>query len=500
MSARIRIVTFILMLAVAAGSTFLLLYPAPAAGQAADQPAGTTDDPVLSALAPLVDVLRYLDRFYYTDVSLSELVRGAIDGALRVLDDPHTSFFPPSEYEGLQIDVEGTYTGIGMSIETSGEYVVVQTPFPGSPAERAGLKPGDRILKVDGKDVVGERVEIVGQLIRGPEGTNVTLTIQRGDEPPFDVVVTRERIQLEAVNARPIGDIGYIQIVQFYEGTGEKVEAAYQRLTKLGVKGIVLDLRNNPGGLLNEAVAVARVFVPRGDIVHVVDYSGQKRTYRARPHPPGPPLAVLVNQGSASASEIVAAAIQDNGAGILVGSRTFGKGTVQSIIELPDGSALKFTTAEYLTPQGHSIARTGLEPDVAVDLVGPAPGPSEPDFAPLSGRYVLERGSRGLEVEGLQQRLNYIGYDAGPVDGVFGARTQAALRAFQRDHGLPATGRLDGQTHLRLGEAVLARWRGQEGGGAPRDVVTGDPASDPLLARALELLRSGAVRPAAGGP
>ena len=281
-----------------------------------------------------------------------------------MLDDRNTVFYEPSAYQDLQVDLGGSYTGVGLYIQERDGYVVIQSPIPDSPAQAAGLQPGDRILAVDGRNVVGERSDVVASLIRGPEGTPVTLTIQRGDGAPFDVQLRRAQIDLPSVEARIEGDIGYIRVYQFYSGVGEKVRAAYQKFNGLGMKGVVLDLRDNPGGLLTEAVDMARVFVPRGPVVHIVSGGGQRTTFSARAAVSGPPVAVLVNGGSASASEIVAAALQESGTGFLVGSRTFGKGTVQSIVEFPDGSGFKFTTAEYLTPSGRSIDGAGLEPDV----------------------------------------------------------------------------------------------------------------------------------------
>jgi len=471
-----RLTVLLLAAVLAASGALALLAPAPVQGQ--DEGA----DPILAALAPLIQVLRYLDTQYYRDLDLAALVRGAIQGVLDALDDPNTVFYEPSAYEDLEVELGGNYTGVGLYIEERDGYVVIQSPIPNTPAHAAGLRAGDRILAVDGRSVVGERAGTVAGMIRGPEGTRVTLTIQRGDGEPFDVELQRVRIELPSVEARiEGGDIGYIRVYQFYSGVGDKVRDIYDRFRSLGMKGVVLDLRDNPGGLLTEAIDTARVFVPRGPVVHIVSSGGQRSTFNARFAIAGPPVAVLVNGGSASASEIVAAAIRESGAGFLVGSRTFGKGTVQTIVEFADGSGFKFTTAEYLTPGGRSIDGVGLEPDVTV---GPQPV-QVPEFSPLSGRFVLGRGSRGIEVEGLQQRLAWLGYDPGPADGVFGSRTQAALAAFQRDQGLPVTGRLDQATAEALSRAVSRRAAGEP---------TGAEQGDAALERAVELLRSGQWR------
>lgn len=424
-----------------------------AVGAAAPARAAEGDAELPRALQPLYAVLQLVQAHAHRPVPPERLVEGAIRGLVGALGDPYSAYLSPEELESFSATLEGTYSGVGMQLEQRGDAIYVVAPFPGSPAARAGIRPGDRILAVDGVEVRGMPVEAVGARIRGPEGTPVVLTLQRGDGPPFEVRLVRERIRLRFVDARvlPAGDVGYIRIVQFGQGVSRLVAVAHDRLVRAGVKAIVLDLRGNPGGYLHEAVEVARVFVPQGPVVHVVSRIEGTVTLAASGGRAGPPVAVLVDEGTASAAEIVAAAIRQHGVGFLVGRRTFGKGTVQSLLGVPGGGALRLTTAEYLPPDRQSLDGKGLQPDVEV------PPPARADLAPLTGRWAYRQGDRGLEVLGLQQRLRILGYPVQPEDGVFGATTAAALRRFQQAAGLPATGVYDAATHRRLVAEVERR-------------------------------------------
>lgn len=474
---RLRLAAGILALLVSVAGAFIL--PTDAFGQEE-----ATTDPILDELTPLIRVIQYLQRYYYRDVSLPDLIQGGIDGLLGSLDDPQTQFFEPNEYEDFQDDIDGIYNGVGIVIEARNGQIVVVSPLRDSPAERAGVLGGDIIVEVDGRPIAGERIDVVTNLIRGPEGTEVTLTLQRGADR-LQVTLRRQQIRRETVSAKMVADdIGYIRIEQFRQGTGDAVGAAYAQMQRLQLAGVILDLRNNPGGILSEAIAVADVFLDEGaPIVHVRTRDGGTRSYRAEASPEGPPVVVLVNQGSASASEIVAAALQENGVAVVIGTRTYGKGTVQSIVEFGDGSALKLTTAEYLTPKRNTIEGSGLQPDINVDPREASPAAI--DWLPLTGRHVLQRGQRGLEVEALQQRLNRLGYEAGPQDGIFGPQTERALRAFQADQGLPVTGRVDQAVKNALDHAILTLTE------AMRD-------DDPVLQRAIEWLRDRHARANAG--
>ncbi|MEX2356342.1 MAG: S41 family peptidase [Thermaerobacterales bacterium] len=475
---RRRYVILAWMLAVLMMSAALTLVPA-APVLAAQEHEAEAD----AALQPLIDILQLLQLFYYRDVDIDALVEGAIQGALEILDDPHTTYFDSEALTRFQEDIDGRYSGVGMTIRSEDSQIVVVSPISGSPADQAGLRSGDVIVAVDGQPVAGLQADAVAARVRGPEGSQVRLTIARGGGAPFDLSLTRRTIELQSIEVEIIdGDIGYIRIIQFRDGVGEAVQAAQVHLQRLGMQGIVLDLRNNPGGFLHEAVAASRAFVPAGPIVHVVT-ADRTNTHRSDSGVTAPPVAVLMNRGSASASEILAAAIRENQAGFLVGARSYGKATVQSIADLSVDRGLKLTTAEYLTPLRNRIEGIGLEPDLPVTA---AEGRPLPELAPLSGRWPLAAGDRGLEVQGLQERLNWLGYNAGVADGIFGARTAAALRAFQTAGGHAAHGRLDAVTFASLQDRLAAATQPAS--------ASGDP-TDPVVAQALQALRDG-YRPA----
>jgi carboxyl-terminal processing protease len=312
----------------------------------------------------------------------------------------------------------------------------------------------------------------------------VELSIERPGLPTLlRVKIKRAFVTLPTVDTQLLpGNFAYIRIHSFEASTvGERFRYIYERWVKVGARGIVVDLRSNPGGQLSQAVEVAQALGPRGPIVHIQDLSsGSKVTIDTLPHSPGPPLAVLVDEGTASAAEIVAAAVKENGAGVVVGRKTFGKGSVQTIIPLPVGGALRLTTARYLTPEGNSLDGRGLEPDVEVPAT-PLAGHSFPEM----GKRTLRRGMVGLDVLGLQERLSFLGYDPGPLDGIFGRRTALALARFQREEGVQGEqwGVASGPTFSALESAVRRKLEA-----LARD------GSDLILERALGVLKERAAR------
>jgi carboxyl-terminal processing protease len=310
--------------------------------------------------------------FYRQPLDHTRMVRGAIKGLLQSLDDPMTVLLEPdasrAERESLFND---TFDGIGAQVEQRDGVVVIVTPLDNSPAQRAGLLPQDVILKVDGADVTGKSAAEVAALIRGPRGTPVTLTIRRGGGPDaqvFDVTITRERIRQQTVSTRMLdGNIAYVRLSSFKLHSASDLSAQLKTLLAAKPRGLVLDLRNNPGGLLSTAVDVASLFLPQGSVVlHEERGNGQSRTYTAKGGAIATdiPLVVLVNKGSASASEIVAGALQQNGRGAVVGESSYGKNTVQVIRDLKDGLALRISIAQWFMPQRTSVAGTGIIPDV----------------------------------------------------------------------------------------------------------------------------------------
>jgi len=328
-------------------------------------------------------VLDLVQRNYVEEIPPKKLIYGAVQGMLKSLD-PHSSFMKPDDYKELQIETKGIFTGIGIEISLKDGILTVVSPIEGTPAYKAGLKANDKILKIEGKTTKNMTLIESVKLLRGAKGTNVTISIYReGWRRLKDVTLTRDVIPIKSVRSRMLEEgYGYIRISNFQNKTTFELKKALKELEKgKGLKGLVLDVRNNPGGLLDQAVKVADVFLKKGLIVYTDGrIEEQKMRFEAHPdkHSHDYPIAVLVNEGSASASEIVAGALQDHKRAIIVGVQTFGKGSVQTIIPLEDGSAVRLTTARYYTPNGRSIQAKGIEPDIEVPYT-PLEKPKEKD-------------------------------------------------------------------------------------------------------------------------
>lgn len=326
------------------------------------------------------EVQDILQREYYASLpSDQEMVYNAIRGVVDSLGDPHTAFADPEHARLFSEDLSGSFQGIGTHVEMRDDQLVIVSLLPGAPAEQAGLRPGDVILAVDGEPLAGMSLFEAVTRIRGPQGTRVTLTIQRPNEPPFDVVLTRARIEVPTVEARELaeGRIGYLRIFEFNERAPREVEVALRKLLaspsvrRTGKpQALILDLRDDPGGYLHVAVDVASQFLGDGLVLMEQRKDGTVEEHRARTGglatDPDLPLVVLVNQGTASAAEIVAGAIQDQNRGVLIGERTFGKGSVQVTHTLSDQSSLRVTIARWFTPSGREIHGQGLAPDLEV--------------------------------------------------------------------------------------------------------------------------------------
>ncbi|PIE05314.1 MAG: peptidase S41, partial [Sorangium cellulosum] len=325
------------------------------------------------AVEQLARVLVLVENHYVQPVDRAQILEGAIKGMVSELD-PHSAYLPPTEFTQFQSDTEGHFVGIGVEVDARDGAFTVLKPFEGSPAERAGLRPGDRIYGVDGWSTRGKPLDVVVKRIRGERGTSIRLLIQRpGIDKAFEVEVIRGDVHVKSVVAKRLdADIGYIGIKQFQRGTHTEFLEALGRIrldADAPLKGLVLDLRTNPGGLVHESAHVADELLDdgvifttraRGRVLDEVKASSGGAASSI-------PLTVLVNQFSASAAELVAGAVQDNQRGYIIGARTFGKGSVQSIMELPDGAALKLTTTLYYTPNGRTIQAEGILPNIVVN-------------------------------------------------------------------------------------------------------------------------------------
>jgi carboxyl-terminal processing protease len=328
-------------------------------------------------------VLSELERRYYRPIDTERLERDSVEGIVRSLGDPYTFYLTPEELARARADSDGEYSGVGIRIARRDEEAVVSAVFPGSPAERARVRVGDRLVAVDGRSVTGRTLDRRIAGIKGEEGTTVTLRLVRGTDAPRDVELTRATIRVPVVFDRLETErgrkIGYVRLVQFTRGSAEALRGTVRAQLERGARAIVLDLRGDPGGLVGEATGVASVFLPEGaPIVTTRGANESPTTLRASgdPIPSDIPLVVLVDRGSASSSEIVAGALRDAGRARLVGTRTFGKSLVQTTVPLEGGGALRLTTARYVTPKGTDIGSKGLVPDVRV-VDDPATRPDE---------------------------------------------------------------------------------------------------------------------------
>ncbi|HFE32809.1 MAG TPA: S41 family peptidase, partial [Gammaproteobacteria bacterium] len=325
----------------------------------------------LNELRTFTEVFARIKKDYVEPVSDKELLENAIRGMLSGLD-PHSSYLDPDSFKDLQVGTTGEFGGLGIEVGMEDGFVKVISPIDDTPAQRAGVKAGDLVIRLDEKPVKGMTLRDAVNIMRGKVGSKITLTIIReGEEKPLKITITRAIIKVKSVRQRNLEDgFGYLRISQFQSHTGENLADAIDKLKEENggkLKGLVLDLRNNPGGVLNAAVEVSDAFLDKGLIVYTkgrIRDSDMKFNATPRTLLDGAPLVVLVNGGSASASEIVAGALQDHKRALIVGTRTFGKGSVQTILPLNNNTALKLTTARYYTPSGRSIQAEGIEPDI----------------------------------------------------------------------------------------------------------------------------------------
>lgn len=406
-------------------------------------------------LKPFVEAFNILVQRHLDEVAKEELIDAAIKGMVDSLDDPQTSFLDAEHWEEMMMKIDGSFSGIGIEINVVNEYITIIAPIKNTPGEQAGLLAGDRIVAVDGASLVGATTMEAVKLMRGPTGTEVTLTVERDGLPaPLTFQITRGNIVLPSVFPEMLaGKIGYIEVTTFDEHTGSDFREALLLLETQGMKALILDLRDNPGGLLNEAIKVGQELLPAGPITHVVDRHGViQRTYSSFGVQKPYPIVVLVNGASASAAEIIAGAFQDTGTGTLVGTKTYGKATVQQMERLSNSAGLRYTVAKYQTPSGRDINGKGLEPDVVVEL------PTE--YILLYHQLVndLRPGDKDVFVTFLQKMLVALKFDVTET-GTYDQATERAVRAFQSKHGLAVSGVADAATRSKLSQEIEALLR-----------------------------------------
>ena len=319
------------------------------------------------------DVFERVRSDYVEEKSDKEIIEAAINGMLTSLD-PHSGYLPDDNFEKMQVQTKGRFGGLGIEVTMENGFVKVVSPIDDTPASKAGMQPEDLIIAIDGEGVLGKTLSEAVDVLRGPIGSEVTITVQRGQDEPFDVTIVRDEIKIRSVRHEIYDNVGYIRITTFSEQTTPGLMNAVDTIFKSegdALKGFILDLRNNPGGLLSEAISVADAFLEGGEIVSTrgrEDSQTQHAYARPGDITRGMPVIVLINSGSASASEIVAGALKDHKRAIVMGTRSFGKGSVQSIIPMPGHGAIRLTTARYYTPSGVSIQAKGVSPDIEVEL------------------------------------------------------------------------------------------------------------------------------------
>ncbi|MGO4547447.1 S41 family peptidase [Paenibacillus sp. 2TAB23] len=407
-------------------------------------------------LTKLNAVLELIETKYYQKVDRHELLDGAVSGMMSSLDDPYSVYMEKDVAQHFSESIEGSFTGIGAEVTLENGKIVVVSPIKGSPAERSGLLAKDVLLSVNGAKLDGLNLQDAVAKIRGPKGTKAKIQVQRaGFSDPIQLVLIRDDIDVETVYGKLRKDgTGVIEIRQFSLHTAERFKQELAKLEEQGMKGLVLDVRNNPGGVLPVVVDIAQSFLDKGaTVVQVEDREGKREKTLSKGKSKTYPIAVLMNNGSASASEILAGALQESAGAKLVGETSFGKGTVQVSYNkaLGDGSLLKMTIAKWLTPKGNWIHENGIKPDIAIEP------PDLYKVARLALEETLKQDTLGEQVRSVQIMLHGLGYEPKREDGYYGLETVEAVKKFQTEHSLPATGQVDKVTGEAL-EAAVIKW------------------------------------------
>ncbi|KKK39455.1 peptidase S41 [Mesobacillus campisalis] len=400
---------------------------------------------------------------YVEEVKKEELVEGAIQGMLNKLGDPYSVYMDAETARQFNETLESSFEGIGAEVSMVGNKVIIVAPFKESPAEKAGLKPNDQILKVDGESVEGLDLYEATLRIKGEKGTAVELEIMRsGLKEPIKVKIIRDEIpqitvysDMKNLNGEKIG---YLEITSFSQETAKEFKNELGSLEKQGMSGLIIDVRGNPGGLLDSVEEILKELVTEKKPLYQIEQrSGEKTRYfstlkKAKEYP----IAVLTDKGSASASEILAGALKEAGGYPVVGEKTFGKGTVQQPVPMGDGSNIKLTLFKWLTPDGNWIHKTGIEPTLPVQQ------PKLFDTHPIQAEEPLKRDMNSEQVKNAQEILEGIGYAPGRTDGYFNDQTEMAVKAFQRKNGMKVTGIIDAKTAAALEETARQEMKREE--------------------------------------
>ena len=392
----------------------------------------------------------YVDK----NISKENLINGALKGMSDAAGDPYTTYLVNEETAAIDETLTGSFGGIGAELRSENNKVIISNTREGTPSQKIGLQENDVILKVDGEDMEGKSISYVVSKVRGEVGTDVTLTIQRGSQE-LEVKITRAKISIETVKGtvdETDPTIGHVKINSFAKNTAHEVENAVTDLRQKGVKKFIFDVRYNPGGLLDQALAISNMFVEEGKtILNIEDRNGKITAYKASKEygtfKITEPYVLLVNEGSASASEILAGALKESANAKLIGSKTYGKGTVQSVVDVSKNAELKYTTAKWLTPNETWIHKTGIEPTETVSM------PEYYNITIVDTREVVKEGSVSDNVKTIETILKGLGYDV-KADGYFDSKTTEAVKQFQKSKGISETGEVNEQTGSALMNAI----------------------------------------------
>lgn len=471
-----RTVVLLVGLAVLLNSIFMFTikeYPLFADGQATQISDGLTSNDIQK----LNSVVNVIENKYLRPVEHSKIMEGAVQGMIDSLKDPHCSYMGEEQAKKFNNNVEGTFIGIGVSIMKENNEIVVMSPFKGSPAEKAGIKPKDIIYSVDGVKLKGKTEQEAVNHIRGPKGKEIKIRIKRvGQSTPSEpIAIVLNDVEIETVSAKVLdSNIGYIEVSQFAMNTPDHFQKELEQLEKKAIKGLILDLRHNPGGTLEGVQKMAELFVPEGKpIVHTEDRDKKRESYISEGGSKLKlyPVVVLINKGSASAAEAMAAALQESAGAKVVGESSHGKDTVQTSYQFTYGGLVKVTTARWLTPEGNSVHQKGVEPDIVIQ---------QPDFykaMPIEENKTLALDMNDAGVKKVQVILTGLKYNPGRKDGYFSKETEKAVRLFQKDHKLKESGKVDTKTKEKLEQAIVKAIK--------------DPKNDAQLRKAVDVLKKG---------
>ncbi|WP_245541954.1 S41 family peptidase [Salinicoccus albus] len=403
-----------------------------------------------SEFSKLYDVYDTITSDYYQDVDNEELINSSIEGMVEGLDDPYSEYMTNDETSQFEESVTGDFEGIGAEVMQEGNRIVITSPMRGSPAEEAGIEPGDQVIAVDGQSIEGWSTQEAVQLIRGEKGTDVTLTIVRGDGEPMDITVTRDTIHIDSVTYEEVENVGHISINRFQQGTTEEFENSINQAAEDDVEDIIIDFRYNPGGLLDEAVSMINQFIDQGETALYLENSAGEQTEIATEGESNPNtesfdnIYLLLNEGSASASEVFAGALDDHMDVTIAGTQSFGKGVVQQTNEFGDDSILKYTNTKWLTPSGNWVHEEGISPDVEL------PNPDYYRVEMLNPGDMYTEGQENETVTSIKVALETLGYEMDNFNETFTPSLTTAVESFQNDQELEQSGDVTGETSNAL--------------------------------------------------